>query len=175
MKKALSLLLTALLVFGLCAAAFAASENGATAAYRVTAASDSDYKIELIRMIPATGADGEAAFAEAGEDMPYVEAGQPYYFKVETVGGYAFDQTTQIRVYPASSYYADLMNDTVDPEYGTALTPDENGVYTIDAVNEDLVVAAVNLQQGSLSWVKDFILDLLNFFKNLTRWLFGLR
>ena len=176
MKKLLSVCLALLLAFGLCAAALAAEGDGAaTGAYRVTPASDSDYKLTLIRMLPATGAEGEATFVEAPEDMIYVEAGQPYYFKIETTKGYEFDQTTRVRVYPEKTYYADVLTDTVDPEYGEVLTPDENGVYTIDAVNEDLVVTAANLQSTNLAGIKDFLLNMFNFFKDLLRWFFSLR
>ena len=111
-------------------------------------------------------------------DLPrqtLIEEGGQFRFKIETLNGYQFDQTTRIKVFPAKTYYADVINDTVDAEYGVVLTPDEEGFYTIDRVNEDLVVEAFNLDAGSFPWLKTFLMDMFNFFKRLAQWFFGLR
>ena len=61
--------------------------------------------------------------------------------------------------------------------YGGAIcsimVPDKNGVYTIDAVNEDLYIYVANLETASLAGIKDFILNIFSFFRDLMKWFFG--
>ena len=160
MKKILSVFLAALMIFGVFSAvAFAEDDIGYTAVYSVEV---SDWNAGQIVITPVEGYDY------------YVEAGQEFKFTVTTINSYAFDQSTVIKVLPADTYAPDLIFDNLDVGYGEILTPDEDGVYTIDHVDENLIVAAFNLQQGSLPWVKDFVLDLLHFLLRVFQWFFGL-
>ena len=160
MKKIISVLLALTLLSGAFAAvAFAEEEIGYTADYTVTV---SDWNVSQVDLIPAEG---------FGTD---VERGGSYQFTLEPVGGYTFDQTTVVKVLPAKSYGPDIVLTNLDANYGKVLTPDENGVYTIDCVEEDLIVAVYNLQRTNHAVIKDFLLDMFNFFLEFFRWFFGL-
>ena len=163
MKKLLSVFLAALLLIGsMSVIAYAEDDEeiGYSASYTVSIASWNDGQVLVV---PAEGYGYE------------VERGQPYKFTLEPYNGYAFDQTTVVRVLPAKTYAPDLVLTNLDAGYGETLTPDADGVYTIDAVNEDLVVAVYNITKGSLPGVRNFLFDMFQFFLRLFQWFFGLK
>ena len=167
MKKIIALLLAALCLFCLTAPAFAAgAEDGATGAYTVTVAENSYDKFKIV---PVTD-DGTQT-----DETIYVKEGESFRFRIEFLHAFDQDQTTRFKAYPAKRYYADVIRDSVDPEYGVVLKPDGDGVYTLDNVTEDIVIEAYNLDDGSFPWLKDFLFDMFNFFKRLFQWFFGLR
>ena len=160
MKKLLSVFLAALMLCGVFSAAvFAEDEIGYTPAYTVAVSGWNTGEFEIVPV-------------EGYQDV--VEAGADFKFTITTLNGFEFDQTTVVKVLPAKTYAPDLVLTNLDVGYGENLTPDENGVYTIDHVNEDLIIAAYNLESGSLPKVKNFVLDLLQFFLRLFQWFFGL-
>ena len=161
MKKLLSVFLAALMLCGVFSVAVWAEDDASyTPVYSVSV---SGWNAGQIEITPAEG---------YGE---YVEAGKDFKFTVTTVNGYAFDQTTVIKVLPARTYGPDFVLTNLDVGYDEVLTPDENGVYTVDRVAEDLIVVAYNLEHGSLPGVKDMVLNLLKFFLRLFQWFFGLK
>lgn len=162
MKKIISVLLAALMLCGaFSAVSFAADDEeiGYTAAYTISIADWNDGEVELI---PEEGYTAD------------VQKGNDFRFRLETYNGYNFDKTTVVKVLPAKTYAPDLVLTNLDAGYGVNLTPDENGVYTIDSVDEDLVIVVYNLQKGNLPEVKNFLYDLFHFFLRLFQWFFGL-
>ncbi len=166
MKKIICVLLSALLLCSFAAFAAAAAGDGVTGAYTVTVAEDSAGKFKIVPIV-----DGE----EVAEGKVYVKEGDSFRFKIEYLSEFSPDQTTRFRAFPAKTYYPDVVQDSVDPQYGVLLEPDADGVYTLDSVTEDIVIEAYNLNGGSFPWLKDFLLDMFNFFKRLMQWFFGLR
>lgn len=160
MKKIISVLLAALLLCGVFAvAAFAEDEIGYTAVYTVGI---SEWNEGQVLLTPAEGYGAE------------VEKGASYKFTLEAYNGYKFDKTTVVKILPAKSYGPDIVLTNLDAGYGEIITPDEKGVYTIDNVEEDVVVAVYNLQNGNLPEIKDFLYDMFHFFLQLFQWFFGL-
>lgn len=163
MKKILSVLLAALLALG-CFGAIAFAEDdgeiGYTASYAVYV---SPWNQGQIQIVPAEGYGSE------------VKRGDNYKFTIETYNGYEFDQTTCVKIYPAKTFAPDMVLTNLDAGYGVTITPDADGVYTIDAVEEDLVVAVFNLTEGSMPAIRTFLFDMFNFFLRLFQWFFGLK
>ena len=162
MKKIISVLLAALMLCGVFSAA-AYAEDGEEIGYTA------EYTVHI-----AAWNEGQIILHPVDGDSYEVENGQSFRFTIETYNGYAFDQTTCVKIYPAKSYAPDMVLTNLDAGYGEIITPDEEGVYTIDAVEEDLVVAVFNLQSGNLPEIKNFLYDLFHFFLRLFQWFFGL-
>ena len=108
----------------------------------------------------------------------YVKAGESFSFTIEVSGRYRFDQTTVVK-YANTHKQPDMVKDMDDDagnyDNGTIIYPDSNGVYTIPEVNEDLYNYTGLLNKKNISDVKDFLINLFAFFRDLMMWFFGLR
>ncbi len=156
MKKLTSILLAVILAFScLAVIGFAAEKDGFLEVFTVNPAPESESKIAVI------GVNG----------TNYVNKGETFRFKVETIGDYVFDQTTVLKV--ANTHYAADLVLRGETEYGYIIEPDMNGVYTIENIEEDLYIYACNLETESFAGIKDFLLNMFNFFLNLMKWFFG--
>lgn len=156
MKKIISVLLAVLVALScLSVIGFAADEDGFKEVVSVVAAPESAGKIAV------TGTSG----------TNYVNKGESFSFTVETVGDYVFDQTTVLKV--ANTHYAADLVLKGEREYGYIIEPDADGIYTIENVEEDLYIYACNLETESFAGLKDFLLNMMNFFLNLMKWFFG--
>ncbi len=155
MKKLISVVLAVIIAFSCLSVAALAADNGFTKAYIVTVAPDCAEKLAITSLT----------------DTNYVVEGGSFRFTVEAINGYVFDQTTVIKV--ANTHYEADVVLGVDSEYGYVLNPDKNGVYTIDTVNEDLYIYVANLEQSSFAGLKDFLLNMFQFFRDLMKWFFG--
>ncbi len=162
MKKLISILLAVMVVFScLGAVCYAAEEDDVVTdgsfeeLFIVDVAPESKSKITVI------GVDG----------TNYVKKGESFRFKIEVVDDYVFDQTTVLKV--ANTHYAaDLVIKGEAPD-SYIVEPDANGVYTVENVEEDLYIYACNLETASFADLKDFLLNMFNFFLNLMKWFFG--
>ena len=156
MKKILSVVLAAIMAFScLSIVVFAAEGSGFTQSYSVTVAPDCQDKLAITS---TTGVN-------------YVIEGESFSFTVEAVNGYVFDQTTVIKI-ANTNYYVDVMTNT-ENDYGYILEPDAEGVYTIENITEDMYVYVANLDKKSFATLKDFLMNMMNFFLNLMKWFFG--
>lgn len=155
MKKLISVVLAVIIAFSCLSVAALAADEGFTKSYIVTVAPDCAQKLAITSLT----------------DTNYVIEGGSFRFTVEAINGYVFDQTTVIKV--ANTHYEADVVLGVDSEYGYVLNPDKNGVYTIDAVNEDLYIYVANLEQSSFADLKDFLLNMFQFFRDLMKWFFG--
>ena len=155
MKKLISLVLAVIIAFSCLSLTVSAADEGYTKTYVVNVAPDCAQKLEL------TSTSGSH----------YVVAGESFSFTVEAINGYVFDQTTVLKV--ANTHYEADVVLGVESEYGYVITPDKNGVYTIEEVNEDLYIYVANLEQSSFADLKDFLLNMFNFFRDLMKWFFG--
>lgn len=157
MKKILALILAVTAIFScLSLVAFAADEGSYTKSYSVTVAPDCTDKLAL------TSLSGAAYVAEGGT----------FRFTVEAVNGYVFDQTTVLKV-ANTDYYVDVMTG-VENDYGYIIEPDADGVYTIENVTEDMHIYVANLEKESFASLKDFLLNMFNFFLEAMKWFFGI-
>ena len=155
MKKLISLVLAVIIAFSCLSLTVSAADEGYTKTYVVNVAPDCAQKLELI----------------STSGSHYVVAGESFSFTVEAINGYVFDQTTVLKV--ANTHYEADVVLGVESEYGYVITPDKNGVYTIEEVNEDLYIYVANLEQSSFADLKDFLLNMFNFFRDLMKWFFG--
>lgn len=157
MKKILSVLLAVMMFFSCVGiVAYAAEDDAYTKSYFVAVAPDCAQKLAI------TSVSGSN----------YVIEGGTFQFTAESVNGYVFDQTTVLKV--ANTHYEADVVFGVDSEYGYIIEPDANGVYTIENVNEDLYIYVANLEKASFADLKDFLLNMFNFFLNWMKWFFGL-
>ena len=101
----------------------------------------------------------------------YVIEGGTFQFTAEAVNGHAFDQTTVLKV--ANTHYEADVVLGVESEYGYIIEPDKDGVYTIENVQEDLYIYVANLEKESLATLKDFLFNMMKFFRDLMKWFFG--
>lgn len=156
MKKIVSLLLCVLVIFSsVCVIAFASeTDKGYTKVYTVRVDDNSKNKIEIVGV----------------KDTNYVTKGENFQFTVKYLGSYRPDETTVIKVYPASFPYDLYYRDNDETEIIT-LTPNEYGIYTIEDVQEDMYVAVFSVSANRLSGVKDLLVkffeSILHFFRNL--------
>ena len=155
MKKLISLVLAVIIAFSCLSLTVSAADEGYTKTYVVNVAPACAEKLELV----------------STSGSHYVVAGESFSFRVEAINGYVFDQTTVIKV--ANTHYEADVVLGVESEYGYVITPDKNGVYTIEEVNEDLYIYVANLEQSSFADLKDFLLNMFNFFRDLMKWFFG--
>lgn len=156
MKKLTALILAMILAFSCFAlVGSAADDKNFTEVYTVGVAPDCQDKLAITSL----------------SGMNYVLPGESFSFTVEAIDGYAFDQTTVIKV--ANTHVEVDVITGADSEYGYIVEPDENGVYTVEAVNEDLYIYVCNLEQASFADLKDFLLNFFNFFVDLIKWFFG--
>lgn len=156
MKKALAIILAVITVFSaLSIMAFA--NDSFTKSYSVTVAPDCQEKLAI------TGLSGSS----------YVIEGGTFKFTAEAVNGYVFDQTTVLKV--ANTHYEADVVLGVESEYGYIIYPDKDGVYTIENVEEDLYIYVANLEKATFADLKDFLLNMFNFFLDLMKWFFGIR
>ncbi len=156
MKKLTSIVLAviiALSCFSL--VGFAADESNFTEAFFVNVAPECQEKLAI------TSVSG----------TNYVTKGETFQFTAEAVNDYVFDQTTVLKV--ANTHYAADLVLKGEIEYGYIIEPDANGVYTIENVEEDLYIYVCNLEEESFASLKDFLLNMFNFFLNLMKWFFG--
>ncbi len=157
MKKFLAVILAALTVFFCMApAVFAAEDDPYTKSFFVNVAPDCQEKLAITSL--------------SGSN--YVIEGGTFQFTAEAVNGYVFDQTTVLKV--ANTHYEADVVLGVESEYGYIIYPDADGVYTIENVEEDLYIYVANLEKASFADLKDFLLNMFNFFLNLMKWFFGL-
>lgn len=155
MKKLISVVLAVIIAFSCLSVAALAADKGFTKSYFVNVAPDCAEKIEITSL----------------SGTNYVIEGGSFQFTVAAINSYVFDQTTVIKV--ANTHYEADVVLGVESEYGYTLTPDKNGVYTIEEVNEDLYIYVANLEQSSFAGLKDFLLNMFNFFRDLMKWFFG--
>jgi hypothetical protein len=156
MKKLTSIVLAVIIAFScFTLIGFAAEGDNYTNSYCVSVAPDCQDKLAIIS-VSGTG---------------YVVEGGTFKFTVEAVNGYVFDQTTVIK-FANTHYEADVIMG-VESEYGYIIEPDENGVYTIENVKEDLYIYVCNLEKASFADLKDFLFNMFNFFLNFIKWFFG--
>lgn len=157
MKKLLSVLLAVVCLFScLSLVAFAADDDAYTNSYFVSVAPDCQDKLAI------TSVSGSN----------YVIEGGTFKFTAEAVNGHVFDQTTVLKV--ANTHYEADVVLGVDSEYGYIISPDADGVYTIENVTEDLYIYVANLEKASFADLKDFLLNMFNFFLNWMKWFFGI-
>lgn len=100
----------------------------------------------------------------------YARDGRDFVFALAAVGSYRFDQTTCIKTFPAG-YETQILQGEI---LGETLDPDADMLYTIPAVSCDTVIQAYNIQPDSISNVKDFLMNMGKFFRDLIIWFFGL-
>ncbi len=155
MKKVISVLLAAIIAFSCLALTVSAADEGFTKSYNVNVAPDCAEKLAITSL----------------SGTNYVVAGGSFQFTVEAINGHTFDQTTVIKV--ANTHYEADVVLGVESEYGYIVEPDKNGVYTIAEVNEDLYIYVANLEKTSFSSLKDFLLNMFQFFRDLMKWFFG--
>lgn len=157
MKKVLAIVLAVITVFSCFALAVSASDEVFTKSYFVSVAPDCQSKLAI------TSVSG----------TNYVAEGESFKFTAEAVNGHVFDQTTVLKV--ANTHYEADVVMGVESEYGYIIEPDANGVYTIDEVKEDLYIYVCNLEKASFADLKDFLLNMFNFFVNAIKWFFGIK
>ncbi len=156
MKKIISIVLAVIMTLSCLAVVAFATEGGSfTKSYSVTVAPDCQEKLAITSL----------------SGVNYVIEGGTFKFTVEAVNGYVFDQTTVIKI-ANTDYYSDVMTNT-ENDYGYILEPDSDGVYTIENVTEDMHVYVANLDKSSFAGLKDFLMNMMNFFLNLMKWFFG--
>ena len=147
MKKVLSVVLAALLLFGtMSVIAFAADGGGYTPVYTVRVDSASEGKIRIIGL------------EDPNNTVP---KGKPFYFTIEYLGDYRPDSTVAVKYYPAS-YLPDLVVTPEDTTEITTITPDANGVYMIPNVTEDCYVGVFNVTTSQFSSIKEMLLGFFN-------------
>lgn len=101
----------------------------------------------------------------------YVIEGGTFQFTAEAINGHTFDQTTVLKV--ANTHYEADVVMGVESEYGYIIEPDADGVYTIENVEEDLYIYVCNLEKESFADLKDFLFNMMKFFRDLMKWFFG--
>lgn len=156
MKKLISVVLAVLCALScLTLVGFAAEDGNFTDSYLVTVAPACQEKLAI------TSVSG----------TNYVIEGGTFRFTAEAVNGHVFDQTTVLKV--ANTHYEADVVLGVESEYGYIIEPDKDGVYTIENVEEDLYIYVANLEKASFADLKDFLMNMMNFFLNLMKWFFG--
>ena len=156
MKKSISVVLAVIIALSCCSLmAFAAEGDNFTNSYFVSVAPDCEEKLAI------TSVSG----------TNYVIEGGTFQFTAEAINGHVFDQTTVLKV--ANTHYAADVVLGVESEYGYIIEPDKDGVYTIENVEEDLYIYVANLEKESFATLKDFLMNMMNFFLNLMKWFFG--
>ena len=156
MKKLISVVLAVIIALSCCSLiVFAAEGDNFTNSYFVSVAPACEEKLAI------TSVSG----------TNYVVEGGTFQFTAEAVNGHAFDQTTVLKV--ANTHYEADVVLGVESEYGYIIEPDKDGVYTIENVSEDLYIYVANLEKESFATLKDFLMDMMNFFLNLMKWFFG--
>lgn len=156
MKKLISVILAVIIAFSCCSLmVFAAEGDNFTNSY-------------FVNVAPAC-AEKLAITSVSGTN--YVIEGGTFQFTAEAINGHAFDQTTVLKV--ANTHYEADVVLGVESEYGYIIEPDKDGVYTIENVREDLYIYAANLEKESFSTLKDFLFNMMKFFRDLMKWFFG--
>ncbi|MBQ6898497.1 MAG: hypothetical protein IJN70_05890 [Clostridia bacterium] len=156
MKKLISVILAVIIAFSCCSLmVFAAEDDSFTNSYFVAVAPACEEKLAI------TSVSG----------TNYVIEGGTFQFTAEAVNGHAFDQTTVLKV--ANTHYEADVVLGVESEYGYIIEPDKDGVYTIENVQEDLYIYVANLEKESLATLKDFLFNMMKFFRDLMKWFFG--
>lgn len=156
MKKILAIVLAVITVFSCVSLVASAADDAYTNSYFVEVAPDCASKLAITSL----------------SGTNYVVEGGTFQFTAEAVNGYVFDQTTVLKV--ANTHYSADVVLGVENEYGYIIYPDADGVYTVENVEEDLYIYAANLEKASFADIKDFLLNMLNFFMNAIKWFFGL-
>lgn len=156
MKKLISVMLAVIIALSCCSLmAFAADGDNFTNSY-------------LVSVAPACA---EKLAIESVSGSNYVVEGGTFQFTAEAINGHMFDQTTVLKV--ANTHYEADVILGVESEYGYIIEPDAKGVYTIENVEEDLYIYVANLEKESFADLKDFLMNMMNFFLNLMKWFFG--
>ena len=156
MKKLISVVLAVIIALSCCSLmAFAAEGDNFTNSYFVSVAPACEEKLAI------TSVSG----------TNYVIEGGTFQFTAEAINGHVFDQTTVLKV--ANTHYEADVVLGVESEYGYIIEPDAEGVYTIENVQEDLYIYVANLEKASFADLKDFLMNMMNFFLNLMKWFFG--
>lgn len=156
MKKLISVVLAVIIALSCCSLmAFAAEGDNFTNSYFVAVAPACEEKLAITSV---TGTN-------------YVIEGGTFQFTAEAINGHVFDQTTVLKV--ANTHYEADVVLGVESEYGYIIEPDAEGVYTIENVQEDLYIYVANLEKASFADLKDFLMNMMNFFLNLMKWFFG--
>ena len=156
MKKLVSVVLAVIIALSCCSLiGFAAEDDNYTKSYFVIVAPDCQEKLAITSL--------------SGSE--YVIEGGTFQFTAEAINGHVFDQTTVLKV--ANTHYEMDVVLGVDSEYGYIIEPDAEGVYTIENVEEDLYIYVANLEKESFATLKDFLMNMMNFFLNLMKWFFG--
>lgn len=157
MKKLLAVLLSAVMMFScISVMAVAAEGDSYTKSYFVSVAPECQEKLALTSL----------------SGTNYVIEGGTFQFTVEAINGYVFDQTTVLKV--ANTHYEADVVLGVESEYGYIISPDADGVYTIENIEEDIYIYVANLEKASFADLKDFLMNMFYFFLNLMKWFFGL-
>ena len=157
MKRILAIILCAVTLFSALSLVVFAADGSFTNSYSVNVAPDCESKLAITSL--------------SGSN--YVIEGGTFKFTAAPVGSYVFDQTTVLKV-ANTRYEADVVTG-VESEYGYIIEPDADGVYTIENVEEDLYIYVANLEKASFADLKDFLLNMFNFFLDLMKWFFGLK
>lgn len=156
MKKTVSVFLAVIIALSCMSVAAFANDGAYTNSYFVVVAPACEEKLAITSL----------------SGTNYVIEGGTFKFTAEAVNGYVFDQTTVLKV--ANTDYA---IDTVtgnESEYGYIIYPDADGIYTIENVTEDLYIYVANLDKATFADIKDFLMNMFNFFLNLMKWFFGI-
>lgn len=173
MKKIISVILACLMLFT-AFGCIALAADGYTAAYTVSLDGGSAERMTIVPVKYPVEKNEDDSLVTL--DSFYVAEGGDFHFIAVPNGSYRFDQTTCIKAFP-ESLYVDIIEGNeykADSPYGKIIEPDKEGVYTVSGIHEDTVIKVYNLQEDSLSDVKDFLLNFAQFFINLIKWFFGL-
>lgn len=183
MKKILSCLLAVIMAFSCLGIAVYAADtvnDNYTKSYFVDVAPNFRSMIRIRKYDPEQGVPDKSDpdYVDPGYVVYYVKPGEKFQFTLEVGGGYRMDQSTVVK-YANTHKQADMITHMDDQngnyDNGTIIYPDANGVYTIPEVNEDIYVYTGLLNKRNISDVKDFLMNLFGFFRDLLLWFFGVR
>ena len=157
MKKIISVLLAAVMLFGMCAVIALADEGeGYVPVYTVRVDSATEGKVAIVNV--------------EDPNSNTVNKGRSFFFTLQYQKGYSPDGTVVVKAYPAS-YLPDLVVTYEDSTEMITLEPDANGVYCIPNVQEDYYVRVFNVTETQFSSLKDMLINFFNaiitFFKNI--------
>lgn len=188
MKKTLAVVISAVMIL-MCLVPAAFASDSYKNAYSVTVVEKSADKINIFQITDSFKEGGLAAPVKDTVNGNNVIEGAEFNFLIECKGSFQFDGTVVVKAFP-STYYLDMIKsvDETDESEGLVLEPyaykykdnpaDEKeevktaDIYTIPAVNEDMVIVVYNMTKKGTASVKDFLLNMFNFFLNWIKWFF---
>ncbi len=154
MKKILSVVLAALLVFA-CLHVAVFAEDGYTKACTVSLEKVTASKVALVELTEENLKDAIAEPAKYVTNNYYVQEGATAVIALRTISSYIFDSTCRVKVYP-TSMNADIINgvEYENSNYGTILNMSvlmNDAGQPIDEYGNELAVTEVD-KQGFDRW-----------------------